>query len=182
MSQHWPTVAATGHRPQHLHPDCHDWVQAELRRIAIKLRNEHATTVGISGMALGVDQWWAQAVLDAGMALWAYIPCDDQAARWTPAQSRQWRRLLSLAAKVRPFGTTYSVRLLHARNDGMLADSDAVVAVHRSGKTTGGTASAIEKATKRHLPLIHLDPDARTVRLRYEPPGGSGEPLEVGNG
>lgn len=169
MSRQWPTVCATGHRPQHLQPHSHDWVRTELARIAVKLRDHHGTTVGISGMALGVDQWWAQAVLDAGLALWAYIPSEEQGARWNVGQLREWQRLLDSAAKVRVFGTGYSVGLLHARNDGMLDDADAVVAVHRQSKTQGGTASAVGKARKRGLTTISVDPDKHQVRIHYAP-------------
>lgn len=165
----WTVVAATGHRPQHLRPDSHEWVQAQLLRIALKLRREYNTEVGISGMALGVDQWWARAVLDAELDLWSYIPCEQQADRWSDAQQAEWKRLRAMAVKERVFGDSYSPRLLHARNDGMIADADAMVAVLRPGKTTGGTASAVEKIRTRRVPHILVDLDARTVRLVASP-------------
>lgn len=44
----WSAVMVTGHRPQHLHPNVRPWVRDELARLAIKLRDEYGTTVGIS--------------------------------------------------------------------------------------------------------------------------------------
>jgi uncharacterized phage-like protein YoqJ len=141
-------------------------VQVKLRNAAEWLRNERATTVGISGMALGVDQWWAQAVLAAGLKLWAYIPSAHQGDRWTPDQGREWGALIEQATKVHTFGgRQVTPALLHARNDGMLDDSDAVIAVYRPGKTTGGTYSAVMKAERRRMPGIFLDPVARSVSL-----------------
>lgn len=169
----WPVVAATGHRPQHLSPDAREWIRPELDRVAAKLRDEHGTRVGISGMAIGVDQWWARSVLRAGLELWAYVPFPQQPDPWDDEDRAEWADLIKRAAGVKTFGQSYSVKLLHARNDGMLADADAVVAVHRAAKTTGGTASAVKKATRRRLPIIHLDPDTQTVRLVHHPVIGS---------
>jgi len=45
----------------------------------------------------------------------------------------------------------------------MIADANAVVAVHRPSKVDGGTASALRKARARRLPVILIDPDFRTV-------------------
>jgi precorrin-6x reductase len=63
------------------------------------------------------------------------------------------------------YGTDYDVRLLRARNDGMLAEADAVVAVLKPSKTSGGTASAVRKAQAMGLPIVHLNPERRTVTL-----------------
>jgi uncharacterized phage-like protein YoqJ len=117
----------------------------------------------VSGLALGSDLWWAQAALDAGLELWAAVPFPQQADRWPAADRATWRRLLDQAAKIRTFGQEPSTGLLHARNDGMLDVSAAVVAVWRPSVTTGGTASAVRKAQSRRMPVVHLDPDRRTV-------------------
>ncbi|WP_152748233.1 DUF1273 domain-containing protein [Micromonospora sp. RV43] len=143
-------------------------------RVAVKLREEHGTQIGVSGMALGVDTWWAQAVLAAGMELWAYVPFPQQPAKWQPADQEEWRRLRALASRVREFGPRYDVRLLHARNDGMLLDAKAVTAVWLPGKKDGGTYSAVRKAGRLRLPVIHLDPRRlRTSLPNTEPAAGA---------
>ena len=163
MTPTWPTVAATGHRPQHLDPGQRAWVRAELRRVVLKLRDQHGLQVGISGMAIGTDLWWADELVRADVALWAHVPFPQQWEPWLPVQRDEWHRLHDLAAKVTTYGDRYDVRLLHARNDGMLAAANAVVAVHKAGKTTGGTASAVQKARQRGLPVVNIDPERRTV-------------------
>lgn len=163
----WRTVAATGHRPQHMTPDERAWVRAELPRVVVKLRDEYGMTVGVSGMAIGTDLWWAAALVDAGVDLWAHIPFPQQPDKWQPADRDEWERLRRKAWKQTTYGGYYDVKTLHARNDGVLRaakESDgAVVAVHKPSKSDGGTVSAVQKAHSLRLPIVHLNPEARTT-------------------
>lgn len=162
----WSTVMVTGHRPQHLRPDSlHDWVRGELDRLAVKLRDDHGMTGGVSGMAIGSDLWWADSLVRAGVPLWAHVPFPQQAVKWTAEQRAEWERLLRLARKVKTYGGMYAVKFLHERNDGMLAAADLCVAVWQPSKRDGGTFSAVEKAYRRRLPLILVNPEARAVTM-----------------
>jgi uncharacterized phage-like protein YoqJ len=170
----WSVVCATGHR--RIPPAVLPWVRTKLAAAATWLRDQRQTRVGISGMALGADMLWAEAVLDAGLGLHAHVPFPQQPNLWPDDQRVRWRRLLERAAEVVWYGDldgvpeaqrkATAVRLLHARNDGMLAASAAVVAVYDPRQTGGGTASAVRKAIRLRLPVVHLDPAARTVRVR----------------
>ncbi|MGA3524215.1 hypothetical protein [Melissospora conviva] len=162
----WATVSATGHRPQHLTPAEQAWIRAELSRITTKLRDNHSMTTGVSGMALGTDMWWAAELVSARVDLWTHVPFPQQPDPWRSADRAEWERLLRVAKKQTVYGGMFDVKFLHQRNDGMLDASDAVVAVWKRSKTTGGTASAVRKATRRGLPVIHVDPEARVVTLR----------------
>lgn len=162
----WPSVMVTGHRPQHLDPDVRPWVRAELDRLAVKLSADHGMTLGISGMALGADQWWAAALVRHKIDLEAHIPFPQQANRWQSEDVDEWNRLLRVAHKLVTYGGFYDVKFLHARNLGMLRRADLVIAVWDPAKTTGGTASAVEKATKMRLPIIHVNPVAQTTTIR----------------
>lgn len=162
----WPAVMVTGHRPQHLHPDVRPWVRSELERLAVKLRAEHGTHVGISGMALGADLWWADAVVKAGLKLWAHVPFPQQPDKWHPADRDEWVRLCRVADKLTMYGGYYDVKTLHARNDGMIKASAAAVAVWLPAKRDGGTASAVRKLTAVGLPVIHVNPATRKTTLR----------------
>jgi hypothetical protein len=162
----WPTVSATGHRPQHLDLGVHGWVRDELARLAGKLRTEHGLTLGISGMAIGTDLWWADALCRAGVPFEAHVPFPQQPKPWDGPDQAEWHRLVGLAARTVTYGADFDVKLLHARNDGMLRASSAVVAVHLPAKRTGGTASAVRKAAAMRLPIIHINPAARTTTLR----------------
>lgn len=156
----WPTVMVTGHRPQHLHPDARLLVRSELARLACKLRDERGTTVGVSGMAIGADLWWADAVVSHRMDLHAHVPFPQQPNKWREDDKAEWSRLLGLAVHTETYGLRYSVELLHARNRGMVRASDQCLAVWVEGKD-GGTRACLEYAVRRGMRPIWVDPVAR---------------------
>lgn len=163
----WPTVMVTGHRPRHLTGAEAAWAQVALHRTAWRLRSAYGTQVGISGMALGADTWWALGVLASGMRLHAFIPFEDQAEPWPEADRALWCVLRRrAAAETIVGGQTYDIRMLHARNDAMLAatdDAGGLVVTLYKPEEKGGTASAVAKARRRRLPLLILDPCTRTI-------------------
>lgn len=168
----WTVVGATGHRPQHLQHlvgACR-WARDEAARVAVKVRDGYGCTTAISGLALGWDQWWAQAALDAGLDLWVHIPFEGQPDRWTAGDRQAWADLRARATKETVYGTNpvdtrQATRLLMARNHGMIRNSDAMACLWIRDKTTGGTWSAVRRIKTTGMPAIHLDPATRTVRL-----------------
>lgn len=183
----WPVAMVTGHRPQHLDPNSVAWIGAELRRVAAKLHTTHATRTLISGLALGPDMWWGSAAIRNEMDLRAHIPFPQQPDPWRDQRLRaEWQRLVDyaeatggatmygdLAGVPQPDRKRAAARLLHARNDGMLTEtalaSGVVVAVLRLSKLDGGTRSAWDKAEAGGLPIIHVEPDRRTVTMVGKP-------------
>ncbi len=169
----WPVVAATGHR--HLNTAHTAWVRTKLDAAAVWLRDQCGTQVAITGMALGVDQWFGLACLDAGLNLHCHIPFPQQPDVWRPDQRTTYADLIDRAANVKILDDlnnypdhdrrAAAIRLLHARNDAMLDACTAVVAVLCSSTTKGGTWSAVQKAQRRGLPIVHIDPDRRTVTV-----------------
>ncbi len=167
----WVRVMCTGHREFSLTPAQRIWARQELERVAAKLVGEHGMRVAIHGGANGADLYWAAAAHDGAQVddVWAYLPFPAQTKGWTPEQVGQWHRLTGLkpdgAASLRWFAAQgFSVGALHHRNDAMIADADAVVAVLDPDKTGGGTVSVLRKVgTSR--PVVTLDVVARTVRL-----------------
>ncbi|MFI2663245.1 hypothetical protein [Micromonospora carbonacea] len=177
----WPSVMVTGHRPKDIPRDAHGWVRDKLGRGVAWLRDERGMTTGITGMALGADMWWADKLHRGGVPFVAHIPFPQQPDRWRryapEAAVAEWERLRALADRDREvvYGDLaglaeharkrVAVRLLHKRNDGMLSASNAVVAVWCPSKLDGGTHSALTKAHRAGLPVIHINPEARTVTL-----------------
>lgn len=167
-------VAGAGHRE--FAEGGENWVRGQLRGWALWLRDNAGTRVGVSGMARGFDLWWADAVVAAGLDLHAYLPFAEQAERWpkTGKDKKEWVRLCALAAETVTVGvlnpdvpakgrSTVVNRLLHARNDSMLAAATALVIAWDPAKLDGGTHSMVLKAARRQIPGIHLDPAARAV-------------------
>lgn len=163
-------VGATGHRPQHLSRDQRRWAQHQANRIAVHLRMVYGCTTAVSGLALGWDTYWARAALWAGLDLWVHIPFEAQPDRWTSGDRAVWRELRGRAVKETVYGpnpTTKgeAVRLLHARNGGMVDVSDAMTCLWFPDKRAGGTWHAVQRVAASGKPAIHLDPALRTVRL-----------------
>jgi hypothetical protein len=171
----WTTVFATGHR--RVAPAGERWLRDNLTHCARWLRDNRQTRVGVSGLALGTDTWWAQSVLAAGQELWAYIPFEEQADTWPKQQRADWAALRAAATRVVVVGEIPADtaaadrkhvvnRLLWARNDAMLDVADACVGVWEPDRRRGGSHGCLRKAARRGMPGIHLDPAVCGVRHR----------------
>lgn len=84
-------VMVTGHRPQHMSGEQIEWGQSELERVGRRLRDERGMRIGISGMALGADTWWATTTLHLGLDLWSFIPFPQQSHRWGQVDREVWQ-------------------------------------------------------------------------------------------
>lgn len=167
---HWPIAAATGHRPQYFpSPAARRWTIATIADCVRWLRDEAGTTVLLSGMALGVDQWWADAGIKAGLTLGAHVPCPPNPAKWQPAQIREYQRLLDHADPVysRLYSPGYTSTCMDERNRGMIVACNALVCVWMSSRRTGGTANALRDARRLGRTAgLHIDPDKASLPKR----------------
>ncbi len=145
----------TGHRPNKLggyasspiQIEVRAWMRAELNtfhlRYGPRLR-------AISGMALGVDQWWAEEALRLGVPLHAYVPFIGQEAAWPIASREHYQHLLGQAETVvicSPGG--YAARKMQIRNQRMVDDAQIYLAVWDG--TYGGTANCVGYMTQRGI-------------------------------
>lgn len=156
-------VSVTGHRPTGLTPPQQRWARDAVGLTAHRLASAYGTRVAWSGMALGVDTWWAESALTAGLDLHAAIPFTAQADRWGAADRRRWRQLCAAAAAETVLGgDRYDVRMLHARNDLLVSVCDLLVAVVCSTATSGGSVSTLTKARRAGTPVLWIDPVTRS--------------------
>lgn len=155
MSGPYP-VLVTGHRPDKLggytpNPT-RERVRAWLGEQLDLLREEHPFLVAISGMALGVDTWFAEEALARGIALHAYLPFPEQDARWNAWDQAHYRALLQGAERVIVVSPSpYAAWKMLRRNEAMVADAALGLAVWDG--SPGGTAHCVAKARARGLPL-----------------------------
>ena len=95
------TCAFTGHRPQNLpfgfneEDECCINLKKTLREQIINLIENEGVTHFISGMAIGVDMYAAEIVLDLkarypNITLESAIPCETQAVKWSMAQRERY--------------------------------------------------------------------------------------------
>lgn len=111
---------------------------------------------GISGMALGWDQAFAQACVNCGIPFVAALPCDGQPALWPKAAKLRWYRLLEQAAEVVTVSPgPYAPGKMMARNKWM-ADRSDKMAVLWNGDRTGGTANCVQYAQSKNIPIVNL--------------------------
>lgn len=146
------TCCFTGHRPQNL-PWGFD--ESDPRCLALKVRLkkairqviEYGVTHFTTGMALGVDQWAAELVLelqrmyaDRGITLEAVLPCEDQAKKWRWEESQRYLEILKRCDIVLPLQKNYTRDCMNRRNRYMVDHSQFVIAVWDGRPSgTGGT-------------------------------------------
>lgn len=193
----WRQVCGTGHReldPKRYNgpewdEDIWVWVRRETRRVLTRLRDDHDTEGGISGMARGFDLELFDAVVATdGVKPHACAPFPQQCEPWSKADQARWHAAIARAETVHYVGDVDGVppkergaavnRLLFDRNDVMLLAADVVVALYDPARNhNSGTHDTVEKARgKRRLrdaasrqriyrPIIHLNPATRRVGI-----------------
>lgn len=143
-------------------------VRAALRNAVRMLAARHPGVTVISGVALGVDQLAALAVLearDAGLPcrLLCAVPFPGQDRLWGEFDRRVYRSILERADEVRvlhpgePRTPEEARRLLLARNAWTVEQADLLLAVW-DGRPEGGTAWTVRKALELGRKVVRLDP------------------------
>lgn len=143
-------IAGTGHRPAKLFAR-HPYSQANHKRLVsyltedmIALDAAHPPII-ISGMALGFDQAFAQAALDLGWTLHAYIPFIGQEKRWPSSSQQYYHRLLEQADRIVECSSPgYAAWKMQHRNQMMVDAADMLMALWNG--SPGGTANAVKYA------------------------------------
>jgi hypothetical protein len=156
-------VGISGH--QRLEPDSSwDWVQATLRGI---LEQQQGRLTGISSLAVGADQLFAELALEVGGRLHVVIPFDGYHRTFkTEDDLRHFQRLLTRAETIETLGGIGSDedRFLAAGiRVADLSETMVVVWDAKPAKGLGGTADVVQYAQTRGLPIVHVNPVARTV-------------------
>lgn len=158
-------VAFTGHRPGKLggygESELGNRVRNALRSTLIDLRRmaEHSKRhlTAMSGMALGVDQWAAEACVEYGIPFIAALPCRAQERTWPLEARKKYASLLEKASEV-VYVTdgAYTLRCLDQRNKYMVDWCDEMIAVWDGSHS--GTANCVKYAYRRDKPCTNLYP------------------------
>ncbi|MCR5135962.1 MAG: DUF1273 domain-containing protein [Oscillospiraceae bacterium] len=159
------TCCFTGHRPVRL-----PWSTNEKDPRCISLKEQIAASLEgiyasgyrhfISGMAIGCDTYFAEAVLalrerHPDVTLEAAVPCDDQADRWTKRQQAVYADILSRCDTVTHVSHLYTPDCMMRRNEYMIEHSSLLLACF-SGRGSG-TMKTILCAERSGLRTIILD-------------------------
>lgn len=176
------TVAVTGHRPDRvggyapnaLGRKLQELVQAQLGEELRRIGETHPGLHAISGMAQGVDQWFAQECVRLGIPFTAAVPCDGQEVRWPTSARERYAELLGYAAKtVVVCPGPYQAWKMQRRNQWMVDRCNLLLAVWDGG--AGGTANCVLYAAAqgrwtRRLDVAKLQGELFGMGARPEQP------------
>lgn len=154
-------VAVTGHRPDKLGKE-YDYSGPYSQFIYDKMWKwliENKPEKVISGMALGVDQIWANVAINLFIPVIAAIPFKGQESNWPKGSRNIYNALLKrVSEKVYVSKGRYTAAKMQIRNEWMVNNCDLLFAVWNG--TDGGTANCIRYANSVGRKIIILNPES----------------------
>jgi len=135
-------------------------------RIRLELQKLHPPLEGVSSLAEGADQVFAQAILDFGGSLRSIIPTPKYERFFSDEGLRRYRRL-KLRSRTENLDPARNDEASFFKAGQYIADNtDILLAVWdgRPADGVGGTADVVSYALERGKVVIHIDPISRTVR------------------
>lgn len=164
------TCCFTGHRPQKLRYgensiQC-DELESKLEELIIELIEKEGVTHFISGVALGVDTYAANIVLNLKaqylhITLECAIPCETQEVKWNERDRDIYYDLLAKCDKETLLQQNYTSNCMQKRNEYMVDNSDYVIAVW-NGKPSG-TGNTVKYARKNKKVVLLINPQTLEV-------------------
>lgn len=164
--------AFTGHRPKSF-----PWKYSETdpRCLALKailvsqitMLAQTDVTDYYSGMALGVDLWCAQIVLDLrrknpALKLHCILPCEGQECKWSSSAQERYHTILGQADEIVFVRRTYSPKCMLERNRYMVDRAGVLLAVY-AGSYRSGTGMTVRYARKMGRETIIIDPKTGNI-------------------
>lgn len=165
-------VTGLGHRPAKLKggydtasPDNME-IKMDMAENILNLLYSYEVVTCISGMALGIDAFFADVALSIKSELSnydkeyrlifkAYIPFKNQDAKWFGESKEFYKLVLSVADEVVNCTQqdNYTPKSMKIRNEHMVEASDLILAYY-DNKVYSGSASAVNYANSRKVPII----------------------------
>lgn len=137
------------------------WVRQEILRI---IHLQSPPIIGVTSLAVGADQLFAQAVLDCAGIIQVIVPCQEYIKAFEPAGQVEYERLLSKATSIEVLSmVTCNEDAYFLAGKKVIDTSDLIIAVW-NGKPAaglGGTADAVEYARFQGKQYIHVNPDTQ---------------------
>lgn len=164
------TCCFTGHRPQKLgygenSIQC-DELKGRLEELIKSLIEKEGVMHFISGVALGVDTYAANIVLNLkaqypGITLECAIPCETQAVKWNERDRDIYYDLIAKCDKETLLQQNYTSDCMQKRNEYMVDNSDYVIAIW-NGKP-GGTGNTVKYAKKKNKVVLLVNPQSLEI-------------------
>jgi uncharacterized phage-like protein YoqJ len=148
-------VAFTGHRSDEFGGWKDNQTHTAVRRAIREALERHKPEKVISGMALGVDTWAAEAAVDLRIPFIAAIPFEGQESVWPEPSQKRFRELLGLASEtVVVCEGGYEAKKMQKRNEWMVDHCELLLAVWNG--SPGGTANCVRYAEAVKKPIERL--------------------------
>lgn len=162
------TLAFTGHRPDRLFgysykTEGNTKILLKLRALIERFIVKKGVTTFVSGMALGIDMWSAQIILQLKekhpkIQLVCAIPCANHSARWNKEDQEIHSYIMSQADHVYYVSEEpYTAWCMVTRDRWMVDNSKFVIAVW-DGDEDGGTWQTVKYARKRQRSTVRINP------------------------
>lgn len=182
----YDSICVTGHRPNKLfgydiHSEDYRKLFIEFKRciyvtaeklidicyhMGITPHDDERPLVIYTGMALGVDQLFAEAAFAArdyykGLGILdievvAVVPCKGQESKWRKENADLYNDILSKCDQVIVLADKYTKDCMQKRNEYMVDNSDLVFSVWDG--TPGETANCTNYALEKNKTIIRIDP------------------------
>lgn len=166
------SCAFTGHRPKSFpwgyNETVHDCVLLkEVLASQISELADQGVTDFLSGMALGVDLWCAQIVLDLkkknpALKLHCILPCEGQERKWTASSQALYRSILERADEVVYVSRAYHSHCMLERNRYMVDHASVLLAVY-NGVYRCGTGMTVRYAQQQGKEVWVIEPVSRSI-------------------
>ncbi len=142
-------VMITGHRPERLggydeNNPVAKRIKTELSMQLELLLLEDPKIEIITGLAQGVDTWFAEIGLEKNIPIYAYIPFTGQESKWPKKSQERYREILAKCKVAKIISQEGSKNAFLQRNDAMVHDADMAIAVW-DGSSNSGTCYTIHK-------------------------------------
>lgn len=153
-------IAITGHRPQRLNKEydgigpMSDWLREEINKVL----DMHSPTQLISGMALGVDQLFAEIAIKRNLDLLAAIPCKNQEKMWPQKSKDRYNEILQYPNCEKVYvSESYSGWAMQKRNQYMVDNCDLLIACWNH-IPQGGTYNCVRYAQSKNIKIEYINP------------------------
>ena len=147
-------VMVTGHRPQKLNRYAIPNIKLALLDRVKELREQHRDLELITGMALGVDTWFAEIAIKLDIPFNAALPFAGQDKCWKYEDRTKYQCILDKASSITICDSSFSKQAYLDRNTIMVGMADECIAVWDGTPSVTGHAVSIAQVKGLRVDII----------------------------